>query len=329
MRYLGIPLISTRLFVRDCKRLVDKVRSRISDWRNKFLSYAGRLQLISSVLYSIPVYWASCLLIPAETIKEIEKMMKNFLWNCDESKKGRAKIAWSTVYWISLIPQFNDFQLHVLDPLVADKVLWRKRDGKIVEFDIQHVWNDLREDGQMVPWVHLVWFKQRIQRHSFILWLAIHERLNTQDRMRFWDSNKNLNCSLCNSQPDSHSHLFFEFPFSSLVWKEVKDKVEIKSDSFVWRNIVEDLQLLLKGKNIRILIMKIAFAASVYNIWRERNSRLFKKGKNMENKVILNFFEEIRLKLIGLKGGFLSFDDDVKRKWGIPVGEKVHDVFDD
>nr|KAJ0197187.1 hypothetical protein LSAT_V11C700342420 [Lactuca sativa] len=97
MRYLGIPLISTRLFIRDCKRLVDKVQCRIGDWRNKFLSYAGRLQLISSVLLFLPVYWASCLLIPAAITKEIEKLMKNFLWDCDESKRGRAKVAWSSV----------------------------------------------------------------------------------------------------------------------------------------------------------------------------------------------------------------------------------------
>ncbi|CAH1434531.1 unnamed protein product [Lactuca virosa] len=463
MRYLGIPLISTRLFVRDCKRLVDKVRCRISDWRNKFLSYAGRLQLISSVLCSFPVYWASCLLIPAETIKEIEKMMKNFLWNCDESKKGRAKVAWSTVCkpvdngglglrnlrawnkailsrriwmivsnseslwvkwininilkgrsfwdveknndmswswrnlirlrskfrnhfvhkigngastfmwyddwhqlgafshvlspreissagfritdkvkdvivdrswfwptdWLALIPQLNDFQLPVLDPLMADKVLWRKRDGNLVDFDIQQVWNDINECGLKVSWVHLVWFKQRIPRHSFILWLAIQERLMTQDRMRFWDKNKNLNCTLCNIQPDSHSHLFFECPYSAFVWKAVKDRVEIRSDSHSWIELVEELQILFKGKSIRVFIMKIAFAATVYHVWRERNFRLFRKGKTEEMKVVLNIFEEIRLKLIGLKGGFLGFDNEIKRKWGIPVGEKNHDCFDD
>ena len=56
MRYLGIPLITTRLFVNDCKKLVEKVKTRIADWKNKLLSYAGRLQLISSVLSSFPVY---------------------------------------------------------------------------------------------------------------------------------------------------------------------------------------------------------------------------------------------------------------------------------
>jgi hypothetical protein len=51
--------------------------------------------------------------------------------------------------------------------------------------------------------------------------------------------------------------------------------------------------------------MKIAFAASVYYIWRERNSRVFRKGKTEEMKIALNIFEEIRLKLIGLKGEHL------------------------
>lgn len=109
----------------------------------------------------------------------------------------------------------------------------------------------------------------------------------------------------------------------------MKEIVEIRSGSYVWRNLVEELLNLLKGKSIIIFIMKIAFAVSVYHIWRERNFRLFKKGNNKENKANLNIFEEICLKLIGFKGGYLGFDNVVKRKWGIPVGEKDNDLFDD
>ena len=97
MRYLGIPLITNRLFVRDCKTLVDKVRKRLGDWKNKLLSYAGRLQLISAVLSSIPVYWASTMLIPMATVKEIEKLMRRFLWNCEDTSKGKAKVSWDSI----------------------------------------------------------------------------------------------------------------------------------------------------------------------------------------------------------------------------------------
>ncbi|GJT49873.1 putative reverse transcriptase domain-containing protein [Tanacetum coccineum] len=55
VRYLGVPLISSRLLYRDCKILVEKLESRVNDWKNKFLSLAGRLQLIrfSFVIHDI------------------------------------------------------------------------------------------------------------------------------------------------------------------------------------------------------------------------------------------------------------------------------------
>lgn len=93
MKYLGVPLVSTKLFIRDCKGLVDKVKKRVNNWKNKSLSYAGRLQFISSVLASLPVYWASVMLLPKGITKEIEKSMRNFLWNNDQSKKGVAKVS--------------------------------------------------------------------------------------------------------------------------------------------------------------------------------------------------------------------------------------------
>ncbi|GJV06019.1 hypothetical protein Tco_1343675 [Tanacetum coccineum] len=53
VKYLGVPLISTRLLIRDCKELVEKVHNRVRDWKNKSLSAAGRLQLVQSVLSSL------------------------------------------------------------------------------------------------------------------------------------------------------------------------------------------------------------------------------------------------------------------------------------
>ncbi|XP_023746183.1 uncharacterized protein LOC111894340 [Lactuca sativa] len=97
MKYLGIPLISTKLFNRDCKGLIDKVKKRVNDWKNKSLSYAGRLQLISVVLASLPVYWASVVLLPKGIIKEVEKIMRNFLWNSGQNCKGVAKVSWNKI----------------------------------------------------------------------------------------------------------------------------------------------------------------------------------------------------------------------------------------
>lgn len=61
IKYLGVPLISLILIHRDCKVLVERVKNRIADWKNKSLSFAGRLQLVISVLSSMHVYWSSML----------------------------------------------------------------------------------------------------------------------------------------------------------------------------------------------------------------------------------------------------------------------------
>ncbi|GKG54195.1 hypothetical protein Tco_0557718, partial [Tanacetum coccineum] len=81
VRYLGVPLLAKKLSVKDCKPLIDKVEERVSCWRNKTLSYAGRIQLLASVLSSellasvlssMQIYWASVYLLPLSVIKDLD-----------------------------------------------------------------------------------------------------------------------------------------------------------------------------------------------------------------------------------------------------------------
>jgi len=97
VRYLGVPLISTRLLYRDCKILVEKLEARIQNWKNKSLSFAGRLQLIRSVLSSMHIYWASVFILPDRIISDLEKRMRVFLWSHGIMKKGKAKVKWKEV----------------------------------------------------------------------------------------------------------------------------------------------------------------------------------------------------------------------------------------
>nr|GEW58754.1 reverse transcriptase domain, reverse transcriptase zinc-binding domain protein [Tanacetum cinerariifolium] len=52
VKYLGVPLVPSRLLYHDCFELMEKVKRRISNWKNKLLSLAGRVQFIRSVLGS-------------------------------------------------------------------------------------------------------------------------------------------------------------------------------------------------------------------------------------------------------------------------------------
>ncbi|GJT02021.1 putative reverse transcriptase domain, reverse transcriptase zinc-binding domain protein [Tanacetum coccineum] len=136
VKYLGVPLVSSRLKARDCKELVEKVQNRVLDWKNKALSIAGRLQLIRSVISSMHVFWASVFVIPNRVLMDIEQCMRNFLWCPSSSSKGKAKVAWELVclpkdeggLGIRRLEHFNSALLvsHIWNLLSLKESLWVK-----------------------------------------------------------------------------------------------------------------------------------------------------------------------------------------------------------
>jgi hypothetical protein len=68
VRYLGVPLITKSLTAADCEMLVSKITACIDSWLVRNLSFAGRLQLISSVFYSLQVYWSCIFILPKKVI---------------------------------------------------------------------------------------------------------------------------------------------------------------------------------------------------------------------------------------------------------------------
>ncbi|GKC98855.1 RNA-directed DNA polymerase, eukaryota, reverse transcriptase zinc-binding domain protein [Tanacetum coccineum] len=146
VRYLGVPLITKKLSVNDCKPLISKVKAKVSDWKNKFLSYAGRVQLIASVLSSMQNYWASVFLLPKQVIYEINKILKGFLWCQGELTKGKAKVSWEYV-----CKPKNQGGLGLKNLGVWNEVLM-----------IKHLWNVAsKKDTLWVKWIYTEKLKGR------------------------------------------------------------------------------------------------------------------------------------------------------------------------
>ena len=139
VRYLGVPLISTRLKARDCEDIKKKILHRVQCWTAKALSYAGRVQLIIAVLHSIQGYWSSIFLLPKRVMKDIDVVLKSFLWSGTDLKKVGTKVAWVDV----CVPK-KEGGLGI-----KCIVTWNKA------CMIRHLWDLARKkDSMWVKWCH-------------------------------------------------------------------------------------------------------------------------------------------------------------------------------
>ncbi|GJW58750.1 RNA-directed DNA polymerase, eukaryota, reverse transcriptase zinc-binding domain protein [Tanacetum coccineum] len=102
VKYLGVPLSSKRLSVNNCKCLIDKIKNKVFKWKNKCLSYAGRLQLIASVLESIH----------------------------GELSKGKAKVAWLNICRPKSMGGLGLKEMEVWNKCMIMKHLWNIASAK-------------------------------------------------------------------------------------------------------------------------------------------------------------------------------------------------------
>jgi len=136
IKYLGVSLHFTNLRREDIQLVVDKLIKRITGWKGKLLSSAGKLVILKSCLASIPIYLLSVIKFPKWAIENINSQMANFLWNDQEGNhkyhlsnfKSLAQKkefgGWGTTYLsclnMSLLASWiNRYQL-------SDNVIWKK-----------------------------------------------------------------------------------------------------------------------------------------------------------------------------------------------------------
>ena len=78
-----------------------------------------------------------------------------------------------------------------------DVSLWLNgRDQYKSVFSSGETWQITRERHQLCHLHNEVWFKYATTKYSFILWMAMKGRLNTENRMRNWNGGFDVMCSL-------------------------------------------------------------------------------------------------------------------------------------
>lgn len=144
IRYLCLPLSSKRWNKMDCAQLVEKITKRISVGYTRQLSYAGRLQIINAVFFSIYNFWGTVVIIPQSVLKEIDRKCREFLWGTTEERKKVVLVAWDKVCTPKKYGGINIKCCHKWNFAAVGKLVWQLA---------------CKKDVLWVKWIHEVYMR--------------------------------------------------------------------------------------------------------------------------------------------------------------------------
>ncbi|KAK4385402.1 putative ribonuclease H protein [Sesamum angolense] len=323
VKYLGVPLISSRLTIADCKPLINKLDTRIAGWSHLNLTFAGRAQLIKSVLSTLHSYWASVFILPKGIINVIEAKMRKFLWQ-GSTGRGYAKVAWD-----QLCRPKEEGGLGFHNILVINKALMLKHLWKIVQNDRHSIWVDwillhrLRNNSLWTfngstgswGWKKMIKLSPVLQRgliyQSFLSRALQHGHWN-------WPSHNDPDISEIVSQlPLVHQN-----SPDTIIWKHASGQFSVKSateliqppndrvggmDSYKvrfhwplsgWQHCIKWASKRWRSEHLINAASRALLAALVYYIWIERNNRKFTATSSAAESVARRVVEEVRLRIL-------------------------------
>ncbi|KAL2226376.1 UNVERIFIED_CONTAM: hypothetical protein Sindi_1996300 [Sesamum indicum] len=126
-----------------CRPLLLKIDKRIAGWEGTTLSYAGRVQIIKSVLTAMSVYWASAFILPKKVINEIEKWLRAFLW------KGMTNSGYAKVAWKDICRPKEEGGLGFKDISTLNRALMTKKLCDVIRYDRTSIWIDWLHQGRL------------------------------------------------------------------------------------------------------------------------------------------------------------------------------------
>jgi len=140
-----------------------------------------------------------------------------------------------------------------------------------------------------------IWQAEAEGKHRFFAWLLVQSKILTADQLqaRQWPCNPTR--SLCNQEQETASHLLLHCPFARQVW----DKMVEWTQNLVaqpnpglqvmdwWEK--ELVQLPKKTRQIKAALL----IYTAWNIWKERNQRVFQQKSGSPAEMVHAIKEEI------------------------------------
>ncbi|GKB27728.1 hypothetical protein Tco_0867129 [Tanacetum coccineum] len=326
---------------------INKIKNVVLDWKNKSLSYAGRLQLISSVLASMQVYWASVFLIPKTTVKDIEKVLKGFLWCSGDLQKGKAKDSWKINcrnFWdvqsdvndswmwkviLDLRRKYRPFIMHQIGNGKNVSVWYDKWDveGPLCSMiNKRAIYNARLSDNNTVAdmirdgvWQ---WPQEWISLFPMLCSIQCHVLQNDKCDKGVWKTLNGLSKDFSVQQVWKDTRAVNN-PTVNWSKKGLKGKIYADKLSDDWKGVINDLVQMNNNNVIRSIMRRIVAAAAVYYVWQERNKRIMANEFRSVDVLFEIILEYVKLKIMTLKVKLFVQVKKVAKEWDVMVKEKI------
>ncbi|CAN1168444.1 Putative ribonuclease H protein At1g65750 [Linum perenne] len=95
--YLGVPILHERITNETYQEILNRLDKKLSGWKVKTLSLAGRVTLAKSVLSAIPAYAMQTSLIPTTTCEAIDKKIRDFVWGSSDQERKIHLVSWDRI----------------------------------------------------------------------------------------------------------------------------------------------------------------------------------------------------------------------------------------
>ncbi|XP_019257669.1 PREDICTED: uncharacterized protein LOC109235876 [Nicotiana attenuata] len=268
---------------------------RIKQWAVKFLSYAGRLQLIKSVLIAIQSFWSQIFPLPKKIIQLVEGTCRKFLWTGDTSSSTKASLAWDKLCRPKTKGGLNVTDLGTWNRAALLKHLWslgKKKDKLWIKWILQ-AGKYLNEAGLDTGRV--------MQTDSFSIrgmykqlrGVFLKGSLYTKDRLIRWGMQVSPECPLCEHEMESHNHIFFTCSFSKDVWRRIINWMGISRELEGWDEEIKWAIEQVKDNGSKTMLYRLSMTGAMYHIWLERNRRIFQKIKRSSEDITTQIVRDI------------------------------------
>lgn len=213
VRYLGVPLASIKLNASHYSPVIEKLASFTNKWYGKNLSFAGRVELITSVLQGIDCYWLQVFPLPSNVIDRISSISRNFLWGA-----SRAPVAWKDCCMPKEEGGLGFRNLSAWNKALLSKTLWN------IHSKAESLW---------IKWIHSEFIKQNN------LWSVI---VKTKDPPLIKAIMSIRDSLLSNALSDDAAQLlqrWFNNKGTSLAYEWFRPKAEKRLwPKFVWKSFI-------------------------------------------------------------------------------------------